>query len=46
MKSILISKLIFSKPIFKKVFKKDLNYSGMNLEMDKNVNLTTIEMFF
>ncbi len=31
----MISKLIFSRPIFLEVFKKGLNYGGMNLEMEK-----------
>jgi hypothetical protein len=34
-KSISIFKLMFSRPIFLKVFKKGLNYGGMNLEMEK-----------
>jgi hypothetical protein len=38
-KSILISKLTFSRPIFLKVFKKGLNYGGMNLEMEKKCEL-------
>jgi hypothetical protein len=41
-KSISIFKLIFSRLIFLKVFKKGLNYDGMNLEMEKNVNFNTI----
>ncbi len=35
----MISKLIFSRPIFLKVFKKGLNYGGMNLEMEKKCEL-------
>jgi len=42
LKSILIPKLIFARPVFLKVLKKGLNYGGMNLEMEKNVNFNTI----
>jgi hypothetical protein len=38
--------LIFSRPIVLAGVFKGLNYGGMNLEMEKNVNFNTIEMFF
>jgi hypothetical protein len=38
--------LIFSRPIFFEVLFKGLNYEGMNLEMEKNVNFNTIYLFF
>jgi hypothetical protein len=41
-KSILIFKLTFSRPIFLKVFEEGLNYGGMKLEMKKNVNFNII----
>jgi hypothetical protein len=31
--------LIFSRPVFLKVFKKGLNYGGINLEMEKKCEL-------
>jgi len=37
--------LTFSRPIFLKVLKKGLNYGGMNLEVEKNVNFNTINFF-
>jgi len=42
MKSISISKLIFSRPIFLEVLKKKINYGSMSLEMEKNVNFNII----
>jgi hypothetical protein len=42
MKSISIFELTFSRLNFLKVFKKSLNYGGMNLEMESNVNFNTI----
>jgi hypothetical protein len=41
-KCILIYRLIFSRPIFFEVLKNILNYGGMNLEMEKNVNYNII----
>jgi hypothetical protein len=41
-KFISIFKLTFSRPIFLKVFKKGLNYGGMNLEIEKNVSFNNI----
>jgi hypothetical protein len=41
-KSISISKLIFSRPIFLEVLKLSLNFGGMNLGMEKNVNYNII----
>jgi len=38
--------LIFSRPVFFKVFKKGLNYGGMNLEMVKKCELQHHLNFF
>jgi len=38
--------LIFSRPIFLEVFKKSLNYGGMNLEMEKKCELQHHLIFF
>jgi len=45
-KSILISKLIFSRPVFLKVLEKCLNYGGMNMEMEKKCELQHHFVFF
>jgi len=38
-KSILISKLIFSRLVYLEVLEKKLNYGGMNMEMEKKCEL-------